>query len=101
MIRKIRVIYTASDDQEFGEVEDEVIVLSSDIVLERYDDTEGVFYITQVGNDQESIIIDRATCPSFLIDFDKPVDEINYEQLSKCTFLEFIRTFARAPKRCM
>jgi hypothetical protein len=99
MIREAKVIYTASDDPQFGTVEDEVIVLTPDIVAEKYDDTDVVFYVTDTA--QEVISIDRATCPRFELNFDKPVDEINYEQLTQLTFLEFIRTFARAPKECI
>lgn len=97
MARKIKVIYSASDDPEFGTVEDEVILLSPDIVAEKYDDTDVVFYIATepVAENQEVINIDRATCPRFEINFDKPVDKINYEQLSQFTFLDFIRTFAK------
>jgi hypothetical protein len=102
LIRKIKAIYSASDDPDFGTVEDEVILLSPDIVLENYDDTEALFFITeQVAETQETISIDRATCPRFVIDFDQPVADLNYEQLSQFTFLEFIRTFASAPKRCI
>jgi hypothetical protein len=101
MIRKIKAIYTASDDPDFGTVEDEVILLSPDIVLERYDDIEGLFFITKepVAENQETINIDRATCPRFVIDFDQSVADLNYEQLTKLTFLEFIRVFAKVPKR--
>jgi hypothetical protein len=95
--RVIKAIYTASDDPDFGTVEDEVIVLSPDILAEKYDDTDVVFYITvePVKEKQETIHIDRATCPRFEINFDTPVDEINYGQLSKLSFLDFIRTFAK------
>jgi hypothetical protein len=88
-----KVIYTVSGDLEFGSVEDEVIILAPNIVAEKYDDTEVVFYITDTT--QEVINIDRATCPRFLIDFDKQVDEINFEQLSQITFLDLIRAYAK------
>jgi hypothetical protein len=101
LIRKIKAIYTASDDPDFGTVEDEVIVLTPDIVLEKYDDTDGLFFITKepIAENQETINIDRATCPRFEIDFVQPVDKVDYEQLTQLTFLEFIRTFASAPER--
>jgi hypothetical protein len=95
MVRKIKVVYTASDDLLFGSVEDEVIVLSPDIVAEKYDYTDVVFYIAPVAENQEVINIDRATCPRFELNFETPVDEINYEQLSQFTFLDFIRTYAK------
>jgi hypothetical protein len=100
-MRTIKVTYVASDDPEFGTVEDEVILLSPDIVVEKYDDTDVVFYITTepVAENQKVINIDRATCPRFEINFDKSVDEITYEQLSQFTFLDFIRAFASIPKR--
>jgi hypothetical protein len=94
MIRKAKVIYFASDDPDFGTVEDEVIVLTPDIVAEKYDDTDVVFFVTDAT--EEVINIDRATCPRFELNFEKPVDEINYEQLTQLTFLDFIRTFAKA-----
>jgi hypothetical protein len=97
MTRVIKAIYTASDDPQFGTVEDEVIVLSPDILAEKYDDTDVVFYVTPeaIAVNQEVVNIDRATCPRFEINFDTPVDEINYEQLSQFSFLDFIRTFAK------
>jgi hypothetical protein len=101
MARLIKVIYTASDDPAFGTAEDEVIVISPNIVLEKYDETEAVFYVTKepVAENQKVIEIDRATCPRFEINFDHPIDEINYDQLSKLTFLDFIRVFAKVPER--
>jgi hypothetical protein len=101
LIRKIKAIYSASDDPDFGTVEDEVILLTPDIALENYDDTEALFFITKepVAENQQTIHIDRATCPRFVIDFDQPVDDLNYEQLAQFTFLEFIRAFAKVPKR--
>jgi hypothetical protein len=97
MARLIKAIYSASDDQQFGTVEDEVIVLSPDVVVEKYDETDAVFYITEepVADNQEVLHIDRATCPRFEINFDKPVDEVNYEQLAQFSFLDFIRKFAK------
>jgi hypothetical protein len=97
MARLIKAIYSASDDPQFGTVEDVVILLSPDIVAEKYDETDVVFYVTSeaVAENQEVINIDRATCPRFEINLDKPVDEINYEQLSQFTFLDFIRAFAK------
>jgi hypothetical protein len=101
MTRVIKVIYTASDDPQFGTVEDEVIVLSPYILAEKYYDTDVVFYVTpeEIARNQEVVNIDRATCPRFEINFEKPVDEINYDQLSKLTFLDFIRAFAKVPER--
>jgi hypothetical protein len=97
MARLIKALYTASDDPQFGTVEDEVIVLSPDILAEKYDDTDVVFYVTseEIAVNQEVVNIDRATCPRFEINFDTPVDEINYGQLSQLSFLDFIRTFAK------
>lgn len=97
MARLIKAIYSASDDPQFGSVEDQVMVLSSDIVAEKYDETEAVFYVTKetITENQDKINIDRATCPRFVIDFDKPVDKVNFGQLAKSTFLEFIRKFAK------
>ena len=93
MIREAKVIYTASDDPQFERVEDKVIVLTPDIVAERYDETEVVFYVTDAN--QEVLTIDRATCPRFLVDFDQPVEELSFEQLTQFTFLDFIRNFAK------
>jgi hypothetical protein len=97
MARLIKVIYTASDDPQFGTVEDEVIVLTPHIVAEKYDDTDVVFYVTKepVAENQKVIEIDRATCPRFEINFDQPVDEVNFEQLAQFSFLDFICKFAK------
>jgi hypothetical protein len=99
MARLIKVIYTTSDDPKFGQEEDEVIVVSPDIVLEKHSHTDdgGYFHITKepVADNQVIINIDRDTCPSFEINFDTPVDEINFNQLAQFTFLDFIRTFAK------
>jgi hypothetical protein len=97
MVRLIKAIYSASDDPQFGTVEDEVIVLSPDIVVEKYDETDAIFYLTEepVADNQDKIHIDRATCPRFEINFDQPIEQVNFGQLAKCTFLEFIRSFAK------
>jgi hypothetical protein len=97
MARLIRAVYSVSDDPSFGTVEDEVIVLSPEVVVEKYDETDAMFYITKepVADNQETIFIDRATCPRFEINFDQPFDQINFGQLAKSTFLEFICKFAK------
>lgn len=95
MIRKIRVIYTASDDPDFGPIEEEAVLIAPDMIIEFNDDL-GFLIIPPVAGDQEIVEIDRAKCSHFGLSLthNSKEREFEIEFLAEATFLDFIRKYA-------
>ncbi|WP_394136893.1 hypothetical protein [Cytobacillus oceanisediminis] len=103
MVRYIKAIFTASDDPDFGEEVDTVILLAPDLVLERFDDEAGIFVLKHSLKENQSLVaIDRATCKRFEVDFlalDNPkVEELDFRWIAQAGFLQIVRAFAKVQK---
>ena len=94
-MRKIKAIYTASDDPEFGLMESEEILIAPDVVFEM-DDELRFLIIPPVPDDQDTVHIDRATCGYFALALLHCRDEVELDVdfLAEATFLDFIREYA-------
>ncbi|AND39594.1 hypothetical protein [Cytobacillus oceanisediminis] len=100
MARFITAIFTAADDQEFGEVKSKVILLAPDLVLERFDNEANIFRLDKpVSESQEKVYIDRSTCARFQADFlaedNRRVLEIGFKWISEASFMDVLREFAK------
>jgi hypothetical protein len=98
-VRKIKAVYTVSDDPDFGIVEDEVYVLAPNIILERsYNDAVILIPNEPISDDQNIVYIDRADCGMFEVDFldgqNERVDALGLEWLVNASFLEVIYELA-------
>lgn len=103
MVRYIRAIFTASDDPDFGEEMDDVILLAPDMILERFDDEAGIFVLEHSVKENQSIVsIDRANCKRFEVDFlaleNPKVEELDFRWIAQAGFLQIVRVFATAHK---
>jgi hypothetical protein len=97
MVEKINVKYVASDDPDFGTMTDTAILLSDGMVLDNnYDDDEALIYIVEESVKPGDILtIDRSTCKRFYINFFGRYDDVDFEFLAKCSFVELVRHFAK------
>ncbi|WP_423410239.1 hypothetical protein AABM38_10060 [Heyndrickxia sp. MSNUG] len=97
MVQKIKVIYVASGDPDFGTLEDTAILLSEGMVLDnKYDENEALIYIIEETiKPCETLTIDRSTCKRFYINFFGRYDDVDFEFLAKCSFVELVRHFAK------
>jgi hypothetical protein len=103
-MRKIRVVYTDSEDLDWFTEEIEEILLAPDMVLESTEDEPEIFVLDYpVKDDQKFIYIDRATCKRFHAEFlasDNPImTEIDFEWLTKASFLQVVRVFSEPPSK--
>jgi hypothetical protein len=97
MVKKINVKYVASDDPDFGTLENTAILLSEGMVLDNhYDDNEALIYMIEESVKPDEILtIDRSTCKRFYINFFGRYDDVDFEFLTKCSFVELVRHFAK------
>lgn len=99
MVRKVIVEYTASDDPDFGVLQEEAILIADDMIIETEDGSPWVFLIIPpVPYNQNFIEVDRAKCGYFSLEFshkwndDEP--EPDFDFLKRASFLDFIRMYA-------
>lgn len=97
MVQKIKVVYVASDDPDFGTMEDTAILLADGIVLDNtYADDEALIYIIEESvKPGEVLTIDRSTCKRFHINFFGRYDEVDADFLAKCSFLELVKFYVK------
>jgi hypothetical protein len=97
--RKINVIYSVSDDPNFGEpILAEVVLIAPDLLMEVEGDEWTFLLIPKVGDDQDTIEVDRAKCWYFALGLMHAYDtdlEVDYDFLANCSFLDFIRKFGK------
>jgi hypothetical protein len=93
MVREVKVIYTVSDDPHFGIAEDKAILLAEDIVLEQFDNDEAIIFILDeaVRDDQDTVHVDRATCPRLSIDFLANETKRGLDWIVNASFLQVVR----------
>lgn len=99
MVRKINVVFTDSESDEFGASESEVYLLANDITLDRYDNEAVIRMIDEpVNESQEVAHIDLATCGRLEVSFlalDNPlVDKLGLDWIVNASFIEVIRALA-------
>jgi hypothetical protein len=98
-VETIRVIYTDSLDPDWSTEEVTEILLAQDMILESTNDEPVIFVLDQPLEDgQEQVYIDRETCRRFYADFLERSSGIDLKWLSKASFLQVVRGFARKPR---
>jgi hypothetical protein len=98
-VRKIKAVYTVSDDPDFGVVEDEVFLLAPNIILERSDNDAVILIPNEPISDGQNIVyVDRADCGMLEVDFldgqNERVNELGIEWLAKASFLDVMYELA-------
>jgi len=100
MIRKIKTIYSDSDDPEFGTLETQAILIAPDMIIETEEGSPWKFLIIpEVSEEQEVVEVDRAKCGYFALEFshiwrDEELEpDLNF--IEKASFLDFIRKYAK------
>jgi hypothetical protein len=98
-VRKIKAVYAYAG--EFGVEEKEAVLITEDIVFDRYDNSEVVFFLLDepVKENQDVVNIDRVTCTSFMLHGyfgteDNRLDKLGYDWIAKASLLDFIREYA-------
>jgi hypothetical protein len=97
-MRKIKAVYTASDDPELGTIETEATLIANDMIIETEDGIPWTFLIIPpVPDDQDIVEVDRAKCGYFSLGMphhwnEEP--EPNFEFIEKASLLDFIRMYA-------
>jgi hypothetical protein len=98
-VRRIKAIYTASDDPNFGDpVQAEVVLIAPEMIMEVEGDEWTFLLIPKVDDDQDTIEVDRAKCWYFALGLMHAYDtdlEVDYDYLANCSFLDFIRKFGK------
>lgn len=100
MVRLITAIFSAADDPTFGEVRSEVILLTSDLVLERFDNEANVFLLDEpVKESQVTVRIDRSTCRRLQVDFlaedNQRLAELGFDFIARASFIDVLRKMAK------
>lgn len=96
MAQFITALFTAADDEQFGEVKSEVILLAPDLVLERFENEANVFRLDNpVTESQEIVSIDRSTCARLQVDFLAEDLEVGFKWISEASFVDVLREFAK------
>jgi hypothetical protein len=99
LVRTIRVIYTDSLDPDWTTEEIDEILLAPDMVLESTEVEPIVFVLDEpIKDNQKFISIDRETCRRFYADFLEMDKGIDLNWLTKASFMEVVRTFAKRPR---
>jgi hypothetical protein len=98
-VRKIKAVYTVSDDPDFGVVEDEVFLLAPNIILERnYNDAVILIPNEPISDDQNIVHIDRVDCGMLEVEFldgqNERLTDLGIEWLAKASFLEVVYELA-------
>ncbi|NWQ40378.1 hypothetical protein MLOOGBEN_06655 [Bacillus sp. EB106-08-02-XG196] len=98
-VRIIKAVYTVSDDPDFGIVEDEVYLLSPQVIFERHDNDAVIIIPNEpVRDDQNIVYVDRADCGMLEVDFlegdNERVNALGLEWLANASFLEVIYKLA-------
>jgi hypothetical protein len=98
-LRKIKAIYTASDDTELGTLETEAILIAPDVLIETEDGLPWTFLIIPpVPDDQDTVEVDRAKCGYFSLGLSHIRREEDFEPdfdfIEKASLLDFVRRYA-------
>jgi hypothetical protein len=94
MVRKINAKYIVSDDMDFEEYTEEVILLAPDIVVEKYYRGWNLINIASVSDNQETVVIDRAKSPMLYFPIETDCD-VDFKFLATATLPELVRKFAQ------
>ncbi|MBY0144264.1 hypothetical protein [Neobacillus niacini] len=99
-VRKIKAVYTVSDDPDFGVVEDEVFLLAPNVILERSENDAVILIPNEpISDDQNTVYIDRAECgmleAEFLEGDNERLDALGLEWLATASFLEVMYELAK------
>ena len=100
MVRKINVVFTDSENEDFGTELVEVILLANDVTLNRYSSEAVIRLIDLPCSESQGVThIDLATCRRLEVDFlalDNPrVDKLGLEWIINAPFIDVIRAFAK------
>jgi hypothetical protein len=100
MVRRIKAIYTASDDPDFGVEVEQAVLIAPDMIIEAEECSEWTFLIIPpVPADQNTVEVDRATCGYFSLGISHSLEEEerepNYDIISEVSLLDFIRSYAK------
>ena len=94
-MRKVKAVYSASDDPDFGTLKTEAVLIAPDMIMES-DAGLNFLIIPPVPDDQEIVEIDRAKCGHFALSMlhSPKEEELDVDFLAKASFLDFIRKYA-------
>jgi len=100
MVRKISVVFTDSESDEFETVITEATLLTNDVILERFGSETTVLVTDEPISDEQALAhIDLATCRRLEISFlaldNLLVDKYGLDWIANASFIDVIRALAK------